>query len=447
MKLPGNKLFILLTTALAMSLPLTSLASAGADGDTLARVGDQVITLSQIDTMINSSSFVGMDIPPVGGAERERARIVTLDKVISANLLYLDALDKKLGTGAAFQSEIDRFFKNILAGLYRDKVLIGEIAISPEEVQDYITKNFKDDVDITDDIRLAVESVIRKEKQQGLVSSMRQRLRQGLVVAVRQHSLAFEGDATRGDDQLVAVIGRDDKLTWGEVKNVLVSSGDSQNMDERMQRLDSLIDDHLMTSKALEQGLDKDPVFLARIAEFKKAKLINQRRGQVLAGLQPSIETLEKFYQANRERIIHPESRELQMVVLQSKEEALKVQGLIESGAITIHEAAQQYSIDPNAKRTLGVSGFVSKGTGFPALDQLAFSLEKDKLGGPVQSEAGWHLVQVLTINPAQYTDFTELNTQQKTQRIYVQEKLSDYVINLRQNKFPVEVNREALLQ
>lgn len=412
--------------------------------DVIAKVGDQTITLSQIDTIINSSSFVGMDIPAVGTPERERARLVTLDKMISANLLYLDAEKAKLDSEPGFQADVYIFSRGILAGLYRGKVLVGEIEVTEAEVQDFIKNNFKDDVEITDDLKLAAEAMVRKDKHKVRTSDMRQRLRQGTTVTVKQELLAPEDDAGRKDDQVIAIVGKQ-PVTWGETKDVLTETNAGKTLAARLDLLEHFLDEQLMTQKALQLGMDKDEVFLERIAEFKKARLVNMRRGQLIAGFEPDQKTLQAFYDANRQRIIHPESREIQMVVLKTEKEAKEVLAKIKANKLTIYEAAAQYSIDPNVKQTLGVIGWVAKGSGYPALDKLAFTTEKDVVAGPVQSEAGWHLVKVLDIHKALYENFQESNTQELTRRMYFHDKLNNYVSNLRLESFPVEVYGEVL--
>ena len=61
-----------------------------------ARVEDQAIHFSEVNTMLNSSAVVGLSIPALGTPERDTVRITLLDKIISANLVYLDAMQKKL---------------------------------------------------------------------------------------------------------------------------------------------------------------------------------------------------------------------------------------------------------------------------------------------------------------------------------------------------------------
>ena len=108
-------------------------------------------------------------------------------------------------------------------------------------------------------------------------------------------------------------------------------------------------------------------------------------------------------------------------------------------------KAAQDYSLDPNAKRTLGEMGWVSQGTGFAELDDFTFNLEPETIGGPVESPTGWHLVKVLDVNDAQLQNFDEAQTRQSALRLYMQSKFNDYVVDLRQNQFDVAVYDDEL--
>jgi hypothetical protein len=88
--------------------------------DVIAKVGDQEITFGEINTMLNSSAVVGLSIPALGTPERDTVRITLLDKFISANLLYLDALKQGIDKDPVYRKEVTRFADAIQAGRYRD---------------------------------------------------------------------------------------------------------------------------------------------------------------------------------------------------------------------------------------------------------------------------------------------------------------------------------------
>jgi hypothetical protein len=242
-------------------------------------------------------------------------------------------------------------------------------------------------------------------------------------------------------------------ITWGEVSEMMLGADkrarsaefylDSDT--ERLKRLDVYIDNRVMAMKGRAAGLETDPSYLERTREYRKTRLINLHRSQLISAWTPSDEELKAFFEANKDKITVPEMRKVQMVVLQTQAEAEDIKQKIESGEMTIFQAAKDYSLDPNAKQTLGEMGWVTHGSGFPELDELTFIQEPDVLGGPVESPAGWHLVKVLDVQDAQMLYLEEPQARRMTLRLYMGEKLDNYVIALRKNNFKVAVYEEEL--
>jgi parvulin-like peptidyl-prolyl isomerase len=423
-------------------------------GDTIATVGDQVITFSQLNTMLNSSAMVGLSIPALGTPERNKVIITLLDKEISANLIYLDA--KKQGTDkqTAYTSDMRKFEDAVLETMYKSRVLIGDIPVSDEEINAFYKSTITPETELTDDLKLAIESKIRKQKYTKLKNSMRERLRAGTEVSIKQDVLSTDDDAKRSPADVVATIG-DRRITWSDVETLMrgadfratLSAFYIDNDEERLTRLQTYIDAALMVEKARAAGMDKDPEFIKRTAEFRKTRLINIHRASLIKSWQPSDDELKTYFMDHIDSISVPEARKVQMVVVATKEEAEKIKARIESGEITIFQAAQQYSLDPNAKRTLGEMGWVKHGTGYPELDDFTFNLDVDVVGGPVESPAGWHLVKVLDVTDAQYQNFDDPETHKLTLRMYMKDKFDDYVVGLRKNDFKVVVYDDVLTQ
>ena len=185
----------------------------------------------------------------------------------------------------------------------------------------------------------------------------------------------------------------------------------------------------------------------ARVNEFHKTHLINFHRARLLGGMEPGAAEIDAYFAKNKDRITVPEARKIQMAVLKTREEAAEIKSKVQSGELTMYQVAKDYSIDPYAQQTLGEMGWVTQGTGFPELDKLTFSLGPDEIGGPVESPAGWHLVKVLDIREVQFDDIADENTRKLTRRTILQEKLNQYVVDLRRNDFKVVVYEDRLKQ
>jgi parvulin-like peptidyl-prolyl isomerase len=418
----------------------------------VAKVGDELITFNQLNTMLNSSAMVGLSIPALGTPKRSQVMLTLLDKVISANLLYLDAKKNGADRLTKYVSDMKKFEDAVLVTMYKSKVMIGDVPVTEDEVMAFYKSSISPETELTDDVKVAIEAKIRKHRFTELNKSLRERLRAGTEITIDEDMLSTASDVKRTDADVVASIA-DKRITWGDVK-VQMRGADYRatlaefyvdNDEERLARLQEYIDNTLMADKAIAAGMKKDPEFIQRTAEYRKTHLINVYRNTLVKQWQPSEDELKTFFVENMDKISVPETRKVQMVVVKTKEEAESIKAEIDSGKITMFQAAQQYSIDPNAKRTLGEMGWVSQGTGFKELDDFTFNHELEVVSEPVESPAGWHLIKILDVNDAQYQNFDDPQVSRLTLRLYMKKKFNDYVIDLRKNHFEVAVYQDEL--
>jgi parvulin-like peptidyl-prolyl isomerase len=413
--------------------------AARAPRDAIARVGDQYITFSYINTMLNSSAIVGLSVPTFGTPERDQVRLTLLDKMISGNLLYLDALNKGIDQAPEYQQDMQRFSDAVLASVYKNNYVAGDIQVTEAEVQDFFSNRIVAGTEMTEELKAGIEAKLRKQKFQAKMAALRDHLREGVKVVVHEQELDPDEDQVRDANDVVASIDGQN-IAWQEVRVPLSTPRNAGSMENRLATLNRLIDMRLMTRKARQEGMEQDPAYLARVTEYKKTHLINIHRDALFRDWEPDDKALRAYFEKNRDQIRVKERRKVRMVVLKTEQEAREVKDKIESGEITIFQAAADYSITPDAKKTLGEIGWVPEGSGFPELDKVTFALGPDEIGGPVESPAGWHLVQVLDVQDAYYDDIEDEATRQVTRRRYIDEKLDAYVINLRKNEFNVEI-------
>ncbi len=432
-----------------------TVAEAGPPGaEVIARVGDQPITWGEVNTMLNSSAVVGVSIPAVGTPERDKALILLLDKFVSADLLYLDALKRGVDKDAAYQRDIERFENAMLGDLYRRREMIGDVQVTKQEVEDYFNKSKKDGAELTDNVRYAIEAAIRREKTKQRLADAAQHLRDGIKVVVYEKNFDTAGDAKRPDSTVVAEI--DGKaVTWGEVKKRVIGAGKgavkldplAMEDDARVKELQGEIDVRITAQKARAAGLDQDRIYQARVREYRKSRLITLYRARLIARMEPSKEELKAYYEANKARFVEPAARKVQMVVVKTEKEAEDLKKKIQAGQMTMYQAVEKYSIAPNAKKDLGEVGWVNQGATFPALDKVIFGLGPGEVGGPVHIAAGWELVTVQDAAEAKYDDFDDATTQAVVRREYLNDKLNAYSVNLRKNEFPVVVYEDVIVR
>ena len=423
-------------------------------GDIIARVEDQAITFNQINTMLNSSGVVGVSVPALGTPERDTARIVVLDKVISANLLYLDAKRQGRDKDPDYQRELRDFSNGMLANLYYRHHMAGEINVSEEEIQAFFRETMTPDTEMSDDLHTQIEATLRKRKLHERLNAQRDELRKGLAVDLYTGNLEPAGDADRADDALLAKFG-EEIITWGDAKTQVVAAGKgataldplAMELDARQAALQKEIDKRIMAHRAREASLDKDPVYQSRLNEYRKTRLVNLHRQNLAREREPSAAQLQAYYEANRNSIMQVEMRKVQDVALETREEAEALKAKIESGELTMYQAAAEFSTAPGARQQLGEVGWVAKGRAQPALDEVIFELGPGEVGGPVESTEGWHLLKVLDISEAKFDDFEDEETRKLARRRYVHDQLDAYVQELRKNDFTVEVYEDNLVR
>jgi uncharacterized protein (DUF4415 family) len=269
-------------------------AKAAWPEDTVASVGDEYITYSLLNTMLNSSAMVGLSVPALGTPERNQVIITLMDKAISANLLYLDAKQQGVDQTPVYQQDIKSFEGAVLATLYREKYLYGDIQVSEQEIQERFDNTKKEGDEMTEADHDAIESSLRNDKLNTLKTRLRSRIRDGVTVEIDRDVLDPYKDEERTDATVVAKADAT-PVTWGEVKE-MVKGADRRTeraefyLDvntERQKRLDTYIDTVIMADKGRAAGLESDPVYLRRTKEYRKTHLINLHRKQLLESWEP----------------------------------------------------------------------------------------------------------------------------------------------------------------
>jgi len=423
--------------------------------DIVARVGDQPITFNDINTALNSSAVVGVSIPALGSPQRDTARIILLDKFVSANLIYLDALSLGVDKDPQYEKAISRFSDAILAGLYRQRIEAGGIEVSDAEVQTYFNENMSSAIELTDELRVQIAAMLRREKVHERLADAQKHLRDDVALVVHPENIAPTGEEARPEDAPVAKVGAE-IISWGEIGDKIVAAGKGSTLADhlafeeqaRREALEREVDLRIMVQKARAEGLDQDPLYKSRIGEYRKTLLTNLHRGRLLKDMEPTEQELKAWYEANRGRLVVPEARKLHMVVVETRKEADALKGEIESGEMTMYRAARDYSIAANAKQDLGEVGWVYQGDMTPPLDEAIFALGPGQVGGPIESPAGWHLIKVTDVKEAEHTDFGDDKTRALARRKYLDEKLDAYTRGLRENnRFAVEVFEDRLVE
>jgi peptidyl-prolyl cis-trans isomerase D len=131
---------------------------------------------------------------------------------------------------------------------------------------------------------------------------------------------------------------------------------------------------------------------------------------------------ISDFYELNQESFKNPKKIKARHILLkvspdasesektETKEKALSLLKRLQDGE-DFAALAKKYSQDPAASKG-GDLGYFTRGQMVKPFEELAFSLKKGELGGPVKTQFGWHIIRVDDIKDATVKTFSEVRNQ-----------------------------------
>jgi hypothetical protein len=227
--------------------------------------------------------------------------------------------------------------------------------------------------------------------------------------------LPFPTAATPQQDGDVIVRVQDQTITYGEFKEAWLSSplagADLDGPTGRRLKLDilkPLVDRKLMYLDALRSKVELSPEFQRLVAPFASGsahpQILGALRAMALSAAHfqrtrerstPDDQELQRLYRERSDLTTLPEKVQLQICVVAAHALAEQIAAQARGGT-NLNILVQRHSIIPSAKEDLGMVGWVARGEGEPALEEVAFALANGEIGGPVQGANGWYVMRVL---------------------------------------------------
>ena len=167
---------------------------------------------------------------------------------------------------------------------------------------------------------------------------------------------------------------------------------------------------YLDTVKQFAAGLGQAANHEQIVAEFRRTKLVAMQRQRLRTRFTPDEEQMRAYFADHRQRYDIPDSANLQQIVVADGELAERIARLARHGD-SFERLALAHSTDPYVQRNFGSLGWVKRGQGIPVVDAVVFALqEKGAIGGPVQTDKGYHVVKLIDRKPGREVPFEEVS-------------------------------------
>ena len=197
-------------------------------------------------------------------------------------------------------------------------------------------------------------------------------------------------------NQVLAVVaGRE--ITRQDVEELKVQIGPQaanfQGPEGEAKLLDELIHQELFYAEALDQKLDQSQEFLDEVEREKAILLKRFAIKRLLDGVEVTDEELQTFYAENPKAFETEGGVRARHILVPSLEKAEEIAASIKGGQ-DFAEAAKAHSMCPS-KEQGGDLGKFGKGQMVPEFEEAAFTLAIGELSQPVQTQFGYHLIEV----------------------------------------------------
>lgn len=248
-----------------------------------------------------------------------------------------------------------------------------------------------------------------------------------------------------GTEQAVAVVGSDkitakdfhDRLEKSQGKDILKKLIDdkvviNQAKAQKMEVTDQEVSDEL--DKFIKERFQGDKTkYEAALKEYNmtaddiKADIRVSLTAKKIATKDVKIEDAEikDYYDKNKESLGTPEQIHARHILVKDEAKAKELYDKLKANPADFEKLAKENSEDPGSKDKGGDLGTFGKGAMVPEFETAAFAAKKDDIVGPVKSEFGFHIIQVLEHQDAKIPSLDE--SKQKITDTLKEQKATPY--------------------
>jgi parvulin-like peptidyl-prolyl isomerase len=219
------------------------------------------------------------------------------------------------------------------------------------------------------------------------------------------------------------LVGIEIAKAYAQEQRITVSDGEVDrelaNIKEQVGQQARASGQDLSNQEAYEQALEQNGITEDQLRQDIRENLpIQEVQERVVGDAQPSDEEVQKFYDENKAaQFTNPTQRCMRHILFNKdqKEKAEEVKEQLQDGG-DFAKLAEENSQDPGSAEQGGDLGCLGKGETVPEFEKAAFDAEQGEVVGPVETEFGYHLIEVTEVRSEETRLLEEVEPQIRDQ-------------------------------
>lgn len=194
-------------------------------------------------------------------------------------------------------------------------------------------------------------------------------------------------------------------------------------------RLDQIREQQFGSKREFEKFLKRQHFTEQDALDRVRLQLLSERIQEAVLGDSDDVsdDDITVYYESNVEQFRTPESRDVRLILNPKKEKAEQAREILaeDDSEKSWKRTAKRLSTDEGTSSNGGLRQAVIRGQNEQKLDEAIFGAAEGELVGPVETDAGFYVLQVEKINPETTRELDEQTREQIRQTLAAQQQQS----------------------
>lgn len=229
---------------------------------------------------------------------------------------------------------------------------------------------------------------------------------EALIVQIMPQLVEIEIAKAYAEEQGITVSEQEVNQEIDLLKDQVAQQAQAQGQDVgREEAFDQALQQAALTEEQLRQ-------------QIREQLPIQEVQERVAGDVGPSQEEVERFYEENKAaQFTTPETRCTRHILFNKdqKAKAEEVKGQLQDGG-DFAQLAREFSQDPGSAEQGGDLGCLGRGETVPSFEEAVFGAGQGEIVGPVETEFGYHIIEVTDIQEEATQPLSEVEAQIRDQ-------------------------------